>query len=162
MRRVVDASPAIFLAKIGELGLLQLGAEEVLMPSLVFREIEQVNDSASAAVFEARGEWLTECEYHAAQPIASLSLGPGERAVIEQALGLGIDQVVIDDLVARRVAVQVGLKPIGTLGILLAAKLAGIIPSLSEKIEALQAAGMHLSETLIQRILIEAGEREAP
>jgi hypothetical protein len=29
MRRVVDASPAIFLAKIGELGLLQLGAEEV-------------------------------------------------------------------------------------------------------------------------------------
>lgn len=132
------------------------------MPSLVFREIEQVNDSASAAVFEARGEWLTECEYHAAQPIASLSLGPGERAVIEQALGLGIDQVVIDDLVARRVAVQVGLKPIGTLGILLAAKLAGIIPSLSEKIEALQAAGMHLSETLIQRILIEAGEREAP
>jgi len=158
----VDASPAIFLAKIGELGLLQLGAEEVLMPSLVFREIEQVNDSASAAVFEARGEWLTECEYHAAQPIASLSLGPGERAVIEQALGLGIDQVVIDDLVARRVAVQVGLKPIGTLGILLAAKLAGIIPSLSEKIEALQAAGMHLSETLIQRILIEAGEREAP
>jgi predicted nucleic acid-binding protein len=162
MRRVVDASPAIFLAKIGELGLLQLGAEEVLMPSLVFREIEQVNDSASAAVFEARGEWLTECEYHAAQPIASLSLGPGERAVIEQALGLGIDQVVIDDLVARRVAVQVGLKPIGTLGILLAAKLAGIILSLSEKIEALQAAGMHLSETLIQRILIEAGEREAP
>jgi predicted nucleic acid-binding protein len=75
---------------------------------------------------------------------------------------LGIDQVVIDDLVARRVAVQVGLKPIGTLGILLAAKLAGIIPSLSEKIEALQAAGMHLSETLIQRILIEAGERDAP
>jgi len=162
MRRVVDASPAIFLAKIGELGLLQLGAEEVLMPSLVFREIEQVNDSASAAVFEARGKWLIECEYQAAQPIASLSLGPGERAVIEQALGLGIDQVVIDDLAARRVAVQVGLKPIGTLGILLAAKLAGIIPSLSEKIEALQAAGMYLSETLIQRILIEAGEREAP
>jgi hypothetical protein len=29
----VDASPAIFLAKIGELGLLQLGAEEVFLRS---------------------------------------------------------------------------------------------------------------------------------
>jgi predicted nucleic acid-binding protein len=162
MRRVVDASPAIFLAKIDALELLQLGAEEVLMPSIVFWEIEQVDDSALVAVFEAKGKWLIECEYRAEQPIDSTSLGIGERAVIEQAVGLGIEQVVMDDLAARCVAEQVGLKPIGTLGILLAAKLAGVIPSVSEKIEALQASGMYLSESLIQRLLIEAGEREAP
>ena len=104
MRRVVNASPAIFLAKIGALELLLLGAEMVLMPSIVFWEIGQVDDSALDAVFEAKGEWLVECEYHAEQSIVSSVLGPGERAVIEQALGLGVEQVVMDDLAARRVA----------------------------------------------------------
>jgi len=162
MKRVVDASPALFLAKIGALELLQLGAEEVLMPSAVLQEIVQVNDSASVVVLDAKEKWLVECEYRAEQSIASSSLGPGERAVIEQALGLGVEQVVMDDLAARRVAQQLGLKPIGTLGILLAAKLTGAIPSVSEKIEALKAVGMYLSESLIQRILREAGEGESP
>ena len=130
------------------------------MPSIVFWEIGQVDDSALDAVFEAKGEWLVECEYHAEQSIVSSVLGPGERAVIEQALGLGVEQVVMDDLAARRVAQQLGLKPVGTLGILLAAKLTGAIPSVSEKIEALKAVGMYLSEPLVRHILSEAGEFE--
>lgn len=161
MKRVVDASPAILLAKIGALELLRLGAEEVLIPSTVLQEIVQVNDSASSTILEARGEWLIECEYRAEQSVVPPSLGAGERAVIEQAIGLGLEQVAIDDLAARRVAQQLGLKPIGTLGILLAAKLMGVIPSVSEKIEALRAAGMYLSESLIEHILRAASEGES-
>ena len=161
MKRVVDASPAILLAKIGALELLRLGTEEVLIPSTVLQEIVQVNDSASSAILEARGEWLIECEYRAEQSVVPSSLGAGERAVIEQAIGLGIEQVTIDDLAARRVAQQLGLKPIGTLGILLAAKLTGVIPSVSEKIEALRAAGMYLSESLIEHILRAASEGDS-
>ncbi|MEN3002692.1 MAG: DUF3368 domain-containing protein [Armatimonadota bacterium] len=55
---------------------------------------------------------------------------------------------------------RVWLKPIGTLGILLAAKWAGAIDFVSEYIDALRAAGMYLSEPLVRRVLAKAGELE--
>jgi len=45
------------------------------------------------------------------------------------------------------------------LGLLLAARRAGIIPAVSPEIEALRKAGFHASEALVQRILTEAGEK---
>ncbi len=162
MKRIVDASPAILLAKIDSLELLRIGAEQVLIPTTVWYEIEQGGDETSALILVAKSEWLIECTYDAVQLQIPSSLGPGERAVIEQALALGVEQVVMDDLAARRFAEQVGLKPVGTLGILLAAKLAGFIPSVSEKIKALESSGMYLSEAVIQRVLMEAGEIAEP
>lgn len=81
------------------------------------------------------------------------------RKVVALALELGTKDVVLDDLDARRFARRNGLKPIGTLGLLLAARRAGIIPAVSPEIEALRKAGFHASEALVQRILSEAEEQ---
>ncbi|MFN4033969.1 MAG: DUF3368 domain-containing protein [Fimbriimonadales bacterium] len=160
MQRVVDAAPLILLAKVDALELLRLGSEAVLAPLEVLSEVDQGADVAAARVRLARTQWLQEC--HARTPLPSLpeALGAGERAVLEQALTLGEVQVVSDDLVARRAALRLGLTPIGTIGILLMAKRVGAIASVSEYLRALRAMGMYLSETLIERVLAEAGERE--
>lgn len=159
MKRIVDASPAILLAKIGSIELLRLGASEVLIPVQVFQEIQQSEDIAASIVAQVHKEWLMECVYVPGEMTFPYSLGAGERAVLEQAIALDITQVVTDDLAARLYIEKIGMKPVGTLGILLAAKLAGKIPSVSDKIDALRAAGMYLSEPLIQSILESANEK---
>jgi len=53
------------------------------------------------------------------------ALDPGEAEVIALALELETKDVVLDDLDARRFARRSGLLPIGTLGLILAAKRAG-------------------------------------
>lgn len=66
--------------------------------------------------------------------------------------------MVIDDLDARRFARRVDLGVIGTMGLLLAARLRGEIPSLREDIEQLQALGFHVAPSLTDVLLREAGE----
>ncbi len=160
MQRVVDAAPLILLAKLDALELLRLGAEAVLAPLEVLSEVAQGADVAAARVRLARTQWLQECHARTPLPNTHEALGIGERTVLEQALALGNAQVVSDDLIARRVAQQFGLTPIGTLGILLVAKQVGAIASVSEYLLALREVGMYLSEALIERVLAEAGEQD--
>ncbi len=64
-------------------------------------------------------------------------LGAGEREVIAQALQEDITSVVLDDLDAWRVSRRLGLEPVGTVGLLLAAKKRSLLPSLEEEIKRL-------------------------
>jgi predicted nucleic acid-binding protein len=160
MHRVVDAAPLILLAKIDALELLRVGAEKVFAPSEVLLEVEQGADVATDKVRTAHAQWLLECQARAPLPLTREALGAGERALLEQALALENVQVVSDDLAARRAALQLGLTPIGTLGVLLVAKQLGVIEAVAPCLDALKSAGMYLSPTLVQRVLAEAGEQD--
>lgn len=65
---------------------------------------------------------------------------------------------VLDDLAARRCAQAMGLRIIGTLGLVLMAKRAGIIPSASRALDAIVAAGLFVSHHHLQTIRNQAGE----
>lgn len=90
--------------------------------------------------------------------ITRQALDPGEAEVVALALELGTRDVVLDDLDARRFARRSGLQPIGTLGLLLAGKRAGIVQSVSAEINALRQVGFYANASLVARILSEAGE----
>jgi uncharacterized protein len=60
----------------------------------------------------------------------------------------------------RRFARRVGLAPIGTLGLLLAARLKGEKISLIDEIDRLRTHGFWVSETLATEIYKTAGENE--
>jgi len=66
--------------------------------------------------------------------------------------------VGLDDLQARRLAEELGLTVIGTLGILLRAKQAALLPTVRPLIHALIALGFHLAPDLYQTVLDLAGE----
>lgn len=152
---VVDASPLIFLAKIDRLSLLQSSAERILVPEVVLSEIRAGHDRATARVDQAAEVWL--------HPVPSPPDSPeslvGELAVIELALERRAERVVLDDRAARRQARAEGLSVVGTLGLLLAARLRGEIADLGREIERLEAHGFRASSQLVQRVLSEAGER---
>ena len=70
------------------------------------------------------------------------------------------DRVIMDDLDGRRFARRLGLVPVGTLGLLLAARLRGEVASLRVEIERLRASGFRMSSGLIDAVLRGAGETD--
>lgn len=158
-RWVVDASPLIFLTKLDRLDLLRRGADEILVPSKVVAEISAGRDDSAGQVSRALGTWLRE------RPLALRDLppilktaGPGEAAAMLLAQQVDADRIVMDDLNARRRARALGLHPVGTLGLLLAARLRDEIPCLRDEIARLRAAGFRVGDALVQAVLAEAGE----
>lgn len=159
---VTDSSPLIFLAKLNRLDLLRQEAEEVLAPPAVFMEIAGQDDEAAFRIEEARRTWLQ------VRPVKDLrlsavlkrELGDGEAEAISLALENDAARIVLDDLDARRLADRLGLKVVGTLGLLLAAKLRGEILSLRAEIDRLRREGFRAGPALVEEILRVAGEDE--
>ena len=85
-------------------------------------------------------------------------LGAGEREAIALAGQLGARRLILDDLPARRLAARRGLPVTGTVGLLLAAKHAGLVPAVAPLLDALTAAGFHLSGRVRDAVLAAAGE----
>lgn len=60
-KRLVDAGPLLFLARLGRLDLLLLGVEKVLVPAAVLAEIRGKSDQPVALVDAALEKGLEEC-----------------------------------------------------------------------------------------------------
>lgn len=155
-RWVVDASPLIFLAKLQRLALLHQSSDETYIPPQVLAEIRAQRDSSVRAIEQAVQDWL-----RVNAPRDGAEAATGEASVIALALELDADRVVLDDLAARRWARKQGLRVVGTIGLLLAARLRGEIPNLQAEIERLQAHGFRASDELVRGVLEEAGEWES-
>ncbi|HWM89530.1 MAG TPA: DUF3368 domain-containing protein [Thermoanaerobaculia bacterium] len=157
---VVDTSPLIFLAKLDRLDLLKGGADQIVAPPAVFQEIDEYPDAASKKIEDAKRSWLgvRTVEDRRLLDVLMADLDAGESEVIALALELEAERVVLDDLDARRLAHRVGVAPVGTLGLLLAAKLRGELQSLQAEIDRLREAGFRVGPMLSQAVLREAGE----
>jgi predicted nucleic acid-binding protein len=113
---VADTSPLIALHQIGFLWLFESLYAGIVIPPAVASEVAPSLPELPAFV---RVQALTKPVPHGAYGIA---LGDGEAEVIALALELGADQVVLDEVRGRDVATRLGLKVVGTLGILRAAQ----------------------------------------
>jgi uncharacterized protein len=159
-RWVADTSPLIFLAKLDRLDLLRKAVDEVLVPHAVVQEIRQRPDWASQKIEDTLRSWL-RIEPVKERRFVNLLLADldhGEAEAIALALEAGAERILMDDLDGRRLARRLGLESVGTLGLLLTARRRGELASLSEEIERLQREGFRVSESVVQAILLEAGE----
>jgi predicted nucleic acid-binding protein len=157
---IIDTSPLIFLAKLNRLDLLPQGAAEILAPPAVLREISERQDEAARQVEEVLRDWLQTraVEDRLLSTVLQSDLGEGEAEAIALALEVGAERIVLDDLDARRFADRLGLRSVGTLGLLLGARLRGEIPSLREEIDRLRLGGFRAAPALVETLLREAGE----
>ena len=57
-RWVVNTSPLVFLAHLDRLDLLWRGADEILLPPAVLREVHAWDDEATSKIDAARRTWL--------------------------------------------------------------------------------------------------------
>jgi len=92
-----------------------------------------------------------------AQPLVT-DLGAGETQVLMLALEIPGSIAILDDKLARRVANVRGIPVIGTLGLLLNAKRAGILDEVKPSIDRLEEMRFRLSAKTRAAILELAGE----
>lgn len=162
MKVVSNASVLISLSAIGKLVLLhERFPEGVLAPEAVWREVVQEGGERPGAREVAGAEWIIVQRVRAEAVVHLLraELDEGEAEAIALAQEVGADLVLLDERDARRVAGRMGLKVLGTVGLLLWAKREGKIASLREQLDALQNQGkFRISQRLYSRVLQEAGE----
>ena len=89
--------------------------------------------------------------------MAHALLDAGERSAIAAALTLGA-AVLVDEKRGRAVAAQLGLHVLGTLGLLVRARDAGLIDKVRPLAEALLHGGYHLGRPLVEHTLEAIGE----
>jgi len=158
-RWVVNASPLILLGKTNHLGLLGALADQVVVPNAVVEEVGAKPDGKTLLRMIAEEPAFTLVDNEEATPeILSWDLVAGETQVIANAQRHGADRVVVDDLEGRRCAKAMGLKVIGTLGIVGRAKAMGLIDQAEPVVRRLRETGLYASDELIRRLVREVGE----
>lgn len=153
---VADAGPVISLARIERLGLLHELYDEVLIPPAVDDEITRHPDGFGGP----RPVWVRTLQLRdgaaAAALMRPMHAGEAEAIVLSQEQGRWL---LIDEATGRKVAVSSGIQVIGTLGVLLDAKRAGLIPQLDAVLVRLRQTGFRASDELLEGVLRAAGER---
>jgi len=147
-RWVVNASPLIVLAKVGHQGLLTALADEVVVPQAVVDEINAGPADDPARIYLA-GVPLPVIETVIDPSVQAWDLGAGETAVLSRALNHEGWRAVIDDGAARRCAQVFDIPLIGTLGVILRARRADLIPSAADVLKLLREQGLRLDDAVI-------------
>lgn len=160
---VSNTSPLWNLASIERLDLLNEQFPDIRIPDDVWQELQVEHEYPEVSRLQkaVEDQWITVeslTNSHLQQSLM-LDLDRGEAAAIALALELGISQILMDEADGRTVARAMGLRPIGLLGVLLRAKYAGKIRSLSHEMSRLRhEAGFFIAEALFQQLRREAGE----
>ncbi|MCP4545523.1 MAG: DUF3368 domain-containing protein [bacterium] len=161
---IADSSPLIALARIEQLNLLQDLGFRVLMPPAVRDEVTVHSRDAPGASEVRQATWI-EVEAPDRPRVEGLGImvGRGEAEAIALSQGLPDDAVLLlDDARARRLAERLELQRIGTVGLLRRAKKAGLIDEIKPHLEALQENGIYIEQALIDAVLEDVGEVDAP
>jgi predicted nucleic acid-binding protein len=146
---ISDTSCLILLDKIGELDILH----KLFGTITTTNEVAQEFDQPLPSWFEIRQP--TNKSY---QLIIESTVDKGEASAIALAVELDDCLLIIDDLKGRKLARELGLTIIGTIGIIVDAKLAGIIASVKPILIKIKTTNFRITEQLESLILKKAGE----
>ena len=158
----VDTSAWIALTRVGCTSVVERLFAPILLPDLVVDELREGSDldDAWSRVLALRVEIVRSSSI---EPVHAPEISRADASVIGLARSRNAI-AVIDDARARRVARRHNVTLTGTLGVLLAAKHAGLVPEVGPLVEALRKdeglGGFRLSDALVRRVLEDAGEHD--
>jgi predicted nucleic acid-binding protein len=154
---VINASPLILLGKLGRLDLIAALANRVMVPAAVIDEIAAGAGDATAGLVVDWARRKVDPDISVPGSIVGWDLGAGESQVLARCMS-GSHTAVLDDGEARAAAKVHGVAHVGTLGVILRARRAGLIPAARPLIDELLARGSYLSANLVQDALRKLGE----
>lgn len=152
---VSDTTPIISFIKLGRLNILKDMFGEVRIPEAVFEEL------TSNALFKEEANEVIACEFIKQMPVddmksvnllrRSTNLDAGESEAIVLADSLEHSILLIDEAKGRKVAKNMGLNIMGTIGILLVAYEDGVLDKrdIEECMEIIRNSRLRISETLL-------------
>lgn len=150
---ISDTTPILSLLKINKLYLLKELYGQIIVPYAVFREIENGKQKPCYQNLK-HTEWI-KFEYLKNPTSLDLfiDLDAGEAEVLILAKEINADLVILDEILGRRYAKQLGLNMTGTIGILLKSKEIGLIKSISGLLTELSEKGTWFNQKLIKMVL---------
>lgn len=160
---IADAGPLIAFGRIKRLSLLAETLGNIIVPLSVMKECLSNNLLPGAKeISEAMEKQLIIS--HANPDISDYQylfdiLGPGEATAIILASQLNA-RLLIDEKLGRQTAQKMGLRIIGTAGVLVRAKKKNLIEKVAPLVHELKNTGYYLSEELIETIFILADEKD--
>jgi predicted nucleic acid-binding protein len=155
----VNASPLIFLTRVGLLDVLNEPGIPVMVPDDVLSELGRLSPNDPAALAVGQTTWLLVVPTPPIPAsVQAWNLDAGESAVLAVALGQPDSQAILDDLAARRCARALNVPLQGTLGLILVAKELGMISAVRPVLDTLRQTGMYVSNGLARHVLDQAGE----
>jgi len=149
---VADAGPLIALSRVGRLPLLRALFDDVLIPAAVLEELrldETRPGVEQLAQAIAEEKWLRSMSPSAKAEIPGLDVG--ESAAINLAVQLECP-LLMDERRGRLAARKRGLVVLGTGRVLLAAKQAGLVETVSSVLGELRNAGYRLSDDICRQL----------
>lgn len=141
---------------IGRAHLLPALFGTIFVPPEVVRELERTHRSLP--------DFLAVRSPRNPQPLGQLALllDRGEAEAIALALELGADYLLMDEKRGRVEARRVGLRVIGLLGVLIAAKQRGLLSSVGTVLRELEnRTSFYVGEEVRQEVLRAAGENDS-
>jgi len=165
-RIVSNATPLIYLAKADQLNLLQNIVKQVFIPEAVHREVviegRRLGEKDAFRVEKAiKQGWMIVQGIKSIYPV-EIIIHPGEAEVISLAKEKGIEEVLIDDAKARAASEMAGLKPIGTLWLILKAVKDHLLTfdHFLSTLEDIVQAGFYLKEEVYLKVVRQARDLE--
>lgn len=148
---VCDTSPLNYLVQIRQVDLLPRIFAEILVPPAVVQELQHPRSPEAVRLWSATvPAWC-----HVRSPVSHIDfpgLGRGEVEAINLAREVGASFVLIDERMGSHVATDLGLRVVGTLGVLQRASEMGMVV-LPEAIGALAKTNFRASPTVLRALL---------
>jgi len=161
-RLISNATPLIYLAKANHLGILRDMVRQIYIPQAVYEEVvvegKRLGEKDAFRVDKAIEQgWIKVEQVIDIYPV-KIPVHPGEVEVISLAKAMGIEWVLMDDAKARAASELTGLKPIGTLGILLRSIKDGKLSfdRFLRTLEEMVRSGFYLREDVYLKVVQEA------
>ena len=157
---VADATPLIGLARIDYLNLLSKLFNHIIIPQAVYAEVVTNAPQRPGADAIKQATWIQVKSVADQNKVAYLraDLDPGEAEALVLAEELSAGWLLLDEPKARLAAQLLGMRFIGTVGLLLLAKQQGHITEVRPLLNALMMQNFHLSQRIYQAVLKQARE----
>lgn len=146
---ISDTSCLIILTNIGELDLLRRTYGSIVTTVEIAIEFG-----------EPLPEWVTieNVSDKQKQQLLEMQIDKGESSAIALALETPDCTVILDDYRARKIAEQLGVNYTGTIGVIIKAKINGVIPSIKPILSKIKETDFRLSAEIERQALLAAGE----
>ena len=155
---IADASPFVHLDRIARLELLPAVFGHITVPAIIAAEVGRGSPVFPGIDLRAL-TWVTVLPDRSDPDIAAdPNLHVGEIAALSLARAIANHLLIIDDLSGRTAAQRLGLRFIGTAGVVIRAKKAGLIPAATPIFDAFAANGFRLAANIRRTLLAVVGE----
>ena len=125
---VSDTSCISNLYQIGKLNLLQQVFGQILIPEIVHKELLQFHDTAIIAQLNMYSIFIERVkDLEILEKVKTFNLDIGETEAISLALQYKDSVLIIDERAGNKIASNLGIRTVGTLGVIITAKEKGLI-----------------------------------